>query len=339
VDGGGVLLTRQRNEEASTLAQRADIGGPDRRGPEPFRHEALLYGGFDGFLEGTVPFLRAGADAGDAMLVVVDTTKIDALRETLGTDAPGVTFADMAEVGANPARIIPAWRAFVDAHPERRLRGIGEPISPARSPAELVECQRHEELLNLAFADAAGFSLLCPYDVDALDPGVIELAHHSHALVVSDGAERASSNHLDLDVIAAPFAEPLPDAPDHAHAIAFERDTLAAVRDFVESRALAAGLSAERAGDLVLAVNELATNSVTHGGGQGVLRVWSEPDAVLCEISDSGAVLEPLAGREQPTGGRVGGHGLWLCNQLCDLVQIRAFRGGGVVRLHMYRSR
>jgi anti-sigma regulatory factor (Ser/Thr protein kinase) len=286
-----------------------------------------------------VPFLRAGADGGDAMLVVVNAAKIDALRDILGSDAPGVTFADMAEVGVNPARIIPAWRAFVDAHPDRRLRGIGEPIWASRSSAEVVECQRHEELLNLAFADDAGFSLLCPYDVDALDPAVIELAHQSHSVVVSDGAESSRSNYLDLDVIAAPLAEPLPDAPDHAHAMAFERDSLAAVRALIGSRALAAGLSADRADDLVLAVNELATNSVTHGGGQGILRVWSEPDALICEISDSGAVLEPLAGRERPTGERVGGHGLWLCNQVCDLVQIRAFPGGGVVRVHMYRSR
>jgi anti-sigma regulatory factor (Ser/Thr protein kinase) len=331
------VLTRHQQEESSTLAQRADIGGRERRGREPFRHEALLYDGIDGFVDGTVPFLRAGAIAGDAMLVVVDATKIEVLREALGHEAASVTFADMGEVGANPGRIIPAWRTFVDANPGRQLRGIGEPIWAARSPAELVECQRHEALLNVAFADAAGFSLLCPYDVDALDPEVIEVAHHSHPVVVSDGAQSASSTYLDLDVIAAPFAEPLPDAPEHAHAMAFERDSLAAVRDLVESRALAAGLSDERAGDLVLAVNELATNSVTHGGGQGVLRVWTEPDAVICEISDAGAVLEPLAGRERPTGGRVGGHGLWLCNQVCDLVQIRAFPAGGVVRLHMYR--
>jgi hypothetical protein len=148
----GVRPTNHHTGGPSTLTQRANIGEPDRRGVEPFRHEALLYGGIDGFIEATVPFLRAGADGGDAMLVVVDAAKIDALREILGADAPSVTFADMAEVGANPARIIPAWRAFVDAHPERRLRGIGEPIWSARSSAELVECERHEALLNVVFA-------------------------------------------------------------------------------------------------------------------------------------------------------------------------------------------
>jgi anti-sigma regulatory factor (Ser/Thr protein kinase) len=266
---------------------------------------------------------------------VVDAAKIGHLQEALGRDAQAVTFADMSEVGANPARIIPAWRDFVDEHPRRRLRGIGEPIWAQRSAAELVECQRHEALLNLAFADAERFTLLCPYDVDALEPAVVETAHHSHPVLVHDGARRRSATYFDREAVAAPFAEPLPDPPADADALAFETATLAAVRDLVVARALAAGLSVPRAGDLVLAVNEVATNSVVHGGGQGVLRIWREPGAVLCDISDSGAIVEPLAGRSRPPDGRVGGHGLWLCNQLCDLVQIRAFAGGGVVRLHM----
>jgi anti-sigma regulatory factor (Ser/Thr protein kinase) len=307
-----------------------EAGGP---GSEAFRHEALLYSGTDGFVDGTLPFLRAGVDAGDAMLVVVDAAKIGWLQDALGRDAHAVTFADMSDVGANPARIIPAWRAFVDGNPGRRLRGIGEPIWAQRSAAELVECQRHEALLNLAFADAERFTLLCPYDVDALEPGVIEKAHHSHPILVRDGARRPSTTYL--GAVAAPFAEPLPDPPDDAHALAFDTHTLGAVRDAVTARALSAGLSELRAGDLVLAVNEIATNSVVHGGGQGVLRIWREADAVICEISDSGAIVEPLAGRSRPPEGDVGGHGLWMCNQLCDLVQIRAFAGGGVVRLHM----
>jgi anti-sigma regulatory factor (Ser/Thr protein kinase) len=320
------------------LAQLAITEASGGQPSDTFRHEALLYSGADGFIEGTLPFLRDGARGGDAMLVVVDEAKIERLRDELGADADAVTFADMAAVGSNPARIIPAWRAFVDAHPERRLRGIGEPIWAQRSAAELVECQRHEALLNLAFADAAGFTLLCPYDVAALSPAVIEKAQHSHPVLVSGGAERASAGYLDVEAIAAPFAEPLPDPPQDAHALAFDAGTLGAVRQLVAARATAAGLREPRAGDLVLAVDEVSTNSIVHGGGQGVVRTWCEPDAIICEVSDGGAIVEPLAGREQPPDGTLGGHGLWLCNQLCDLVQVRSFADGGVVRLHMRRS-
>jgi anti-sigma regulatory factor (Ser/Thr protein kinase) len=324
--------------DSKRLAESAITEAPNGRGSAAFRHEALLYSGrSDGFLEGTVPFLRDGARAGDAMLVVIDAEKIERVRNALGPDAQAVDFADMREVGSNPARIIPAWREFVDANPGRRLRGVGEPIWAQRSAAELVECQRHEALVNLAFADAAGFTLLCPYDVDALDPAVVEKAHHSHPVLVQDGADRPSASYLDIDAIAAPFAEPLPEPPAGAHALAFTTGTLGAVRELAAALATAVGVSAQRAGDFVLAVNELATNSVVHGGGQGVLRIWEGGGALICEIADGGAITEPLAGRRRPPDGRVGGHGLWLVNQLCDLVQIRSFADGGVVRLHMRR--
>src|SRR3954465_8060261 len=128
----------------------------------PFRHEALLYAGLDEFLEGLLPFIRGGVAAGEPVLAVLDTGKIAALRAQLNGDADAVHFADMAAVGANPARIIPAWRAFVDEHATdgRPMRGIGEPIYPARGAVELVECHRHEALLNLAFDGTPGFWLV-----------------------------------------------------------------------------------------------------------------------------------------------------------------------------------
>jgi hypothetical protein len=43
-----------------------------------------------------------------------------------------------------------------------------------------------------------------------------------------------------------------------------------------------------------------------------------------------------MAGRERPTSERDGGRGLWMVNQLCDLVQLRSFPDGAAVRLHMY---
>ena len=55
----------------------------------------------------------------------------------------------------------------------------------------------------------------------------------------------------------------------------------------------------------------------------------------MCEVSDNGVIAPPLAGREQPEG--PGGNGLWIANQACDLVQIRSFGGGSVVRLHKRR--
>ena|SRR5436190_2884770 len=308
-------------------------------GSGAFRHEALLYSGHDGFLAGTLPFVRAGVRAGEPVLAMVSPTKIDLLREALSGESDSVHFADMHEVGSNPARIIPAWRQFVDDHGRagRSLRGIGEPIWAERGPAELVECQRHESLLNLAFADGCAMRLLCPYDTDALGGAVITEAHRSHPVIVQDGAERDSECYHGIDVAAAPFVDPLSAPPGDAATLNFTGETLDALRHFVADYAERNGVEEVRRADLVLAVNEVATNSVLHGGGQGTLLVWQEGETLICDLRDSGFFDRPLAGRERPEPGRVGGHGLWLANQLCDLVQVRSFSSGTAVRLHLRR--
>ena len=308
-------------------------------GKGAFRHEALLYSGHDGFLGGTLPFIRAGVRAGEPVLAMVSPTKIDLLREALNGESDGVQFADMHAVGGNPARIIPAWRQFVDDHAAagRSLRGIGEPIWAERSPAELVECHRHESLLNLAFADGCAMRLLCPYDTDALDPAVIAETHRSHPVIAQNGAERESDLYHGVDAVAAPFAHPLSAPPGDAATLAFTIETLDALRHFVAVYAERIGVDDGRRADLVLAVNEVATNSVLHGGGHGTLLVWREGDTLICDLRDSGVFDRPLAGRERPQPGRAGGRGLWLANHVCDLVQVRSFSSGTVVRLHLRR--
>ena len=110
-----------------------------------FRHEALFYANHDRFMQGTTSFIRDGLAADEPALVVVSAEKIEQLQRALEDPNDLVRFADMDAVGTNPARIIPAWRDFVDEHAGvRPFRGIGEPIWAARSPEELVECQRHE---------------------------------------------------------------------------------------------------------------------------------------------------------------------------------------------------
>jgi anti-sigma regulatory factor (Ser/Thr protein kinase) len=304
-----------------------------------YRHEAFLYHGPDEFLAGTAAFVREAVAAGEPILVVLGAAKLDALRRELGPDADGVVFADMAEIGANPARIIPAWAEFVErnAAPGRRLWGIGEPIWAERDTAELTECQRHEALLNVAFADP-DFVLLCPYDTSTLPADVIEEARRSHPYVRADDRSVESASFPGAQALAAPLDEPLPPPPGDATLLAFGGGGIAGLRRFVHRAGVAAGLSADRVADLVLAVNEIATNSVVHGGGAGTLCVWQEPDRVVCEVRDGGRIEDPLVDRRQPSDDPAASRGLWIANQLCELVQVRAFADGGAVRLHMHLS-
>ena len=312
------------------MTSTADVDGA-------FRHEAILYAGQQEFVDRIGAFVREGAEAGEPVLVVVGAHKIRWLRSALADLEPdAVSYEDMAAVGRNPARIIPAWRAFTDGHrSQARLRGVGEPIYPDRSADELVESQRHEALLNLAFATGPGLWLSCPYDTSALPPAVIEEALRTHPLVWDRDPGRPTGAYPGLEAVTKPFDRPLPDPPFPVDAQPFGSQDLYAVRAFVAQSAAAAGLGPLRTHDLVLAASEVVTNSVRHGGGEGAVRVWRDGEVVVCEVRDAGRFDRPLAGRVRPTPDQTSGFGLWLANQVCDLVQIRSFEDGSVVRLHL----
>jgi anti-sigma regulatory factor (Ser/Thr protein kinase) len=298
-----------------------------------YRHEAFLYSGMAEFLSGTLSFARRAVSAGDPILVMVSGAKIDLLRQRLGAEAENLTFADMASVGDNPGRIMAAWAAFVQDHAgAAQLWGIGEPVYPERSPTELAECQLHEALLNVAFDAATPFWLLCPYNLEALTADVIDEAHRTHPFVARGEERRACGAFRPVD-LAAPFGRPVPPRPGGTHHMSFQAGDLRGVRAFVATRAEQAGLDQEAADAMVLAVNEVATNSLSHGGGRGELRAWADGRSLVFEVSDRGHITSPLVGRLRPAAEARNGAGLWVANQLCDLVQIYSSARGTTVRV------
>lgn len=300
-----------------------------------FFHRALVYRDAGEFVAGAVPFLRQGLTVGEPALVAVGPQRTADLREALGADAGAIRFLPIRELGRNPARIIPLWREFVDAAAGRRVRGIGEPVWPGRGAAALEECHRHELLLDHAFAAPPGWSLLCPYDASALDDAVLADVVRTHPHLAGGGEREPRFGPV---AGSECLAGTLPPAPPGVEAFSFDAGALHEVRSRVGHAARRAGLAMGRAADLVAAASELAANSVAHGGGRGRLRTWPQPDALVVEVADTGRLTEPLAGRLRPTLTQGGGRGLWLANQLCDLVQIRSGGAGTTVRLHMAQA-
>jgi anti-sigma regulatory factor (Ser/Thr protein kinase) len=297
-----------------------------------FQHEALIYADAAEYLAGTIPFLRAALEAEEPTLVAVGEAQTDWIAAELGSEASGVRFLDMQEVGRNPALIISLWRDFVDAGGGRSVRGIGEPVWAERSPAALEECRRHEALLNIAFAPAPAWNLLCPYDAASLGDEVLEKVDHSHPCVLHNGGTEQSGS---FDPEPDCFSGELPPPASRPEILDFGRRELSDVRQRAAATAERAGMDPSGVVDLVTATSELAANSVMHGGGSGTLRLWQEGPNLLVEVEDSGRIEEPLVGRLRPGIAREGGRGLWLANQLCDLVQIRSGDSGTAVRLHM----
>jgi anti-sigma regulatory factor (Ser/Thr protein kinase) len=148
-----------------------------------------------------------------------------------------------------------------------------------------------------------------------------------------------SDGYSDPGAVVAAFNEPLPEPVGSPSVLIFDAEDLLEVRQFVAYHADSMGLAAHRVNDLRLAVNELATNSIVHAGGPGVLRVWHDADDgyVVCEIRDSGHLADHLAGRIPPSVTSERGRGLLLVNYLCDLVRIHTNQTQTTIRLYVRR--
>jgi anti-sigma regulatory factor (Ser/Thr protein kinase) len=95
------------------------------------------------------------------------------------------------------------------------------------------------------------------------------------------------------------------------------------------------GLSDDAAEGFVIAVHEVMTNAVRHGGGSGRLRLWADGD-VVCEVSDEGGgfVAMPYVDRvERPQATSAGGMGLWIAQQTTDAMTIESGSSGTTVRM------
>ena len=113
------------------------------------------------------------------------------------------------------------------------------------------------------------------------------------------------------------------------------RSDLSQVRALVHQHAREAGLTEGRANDLVLAVSEVAANTLRHTKSSGTLTVWHDGNEIVCEIRDEGTIADPLVGTRRPAPDALGGHGLWLVRQVCDLVELNSDANGTTVRMHM----
>jgi anti-sigma regulatory factor (Ser/Thr protein kinase) len=301
------------------------------RGSDRFRHEVAFYSGPDDLGRAVLPFIREGVARHEPVLVAMVPEKLAILERELGADAVRVDFVDMSELGANPACIIPEWRRFLDdTRDSGPVRGVGEPAWPGRRAVELDEAGLHEALLNVAFDDGPGWSLLCPYDTSGLPIAVAVEAMRNHPVVHSGAREVRYGGH---EHALERFSSPLPDVPSDALTYRFRGHDIAIVRRLVRDVCREQNLSPARADDLMLAAHELATNSVVHGGGGGEMAIWREQGALVVEISDSGRIDDPLVGRGLVDLESENGRGIWMANQLCELVQVRSGTRGTQVRL------
>ncbi|MEW2356763.1 sensor histidine kinase [Spirillospora sp. NPDC029432] len=291
------------------------------------------------FAAAAVPHLREGLAEGDAVVAVVAPAAERLLRRQLGSAASrSVEFIEAGSWFTGPMDALAAYqdRSRRDWWPVGRLRLLAEPVWTGRSELEVCEWKRHEALLNVAFAGTPTL-LMCAYDAASLPAHVITDAARTHPDVVDDRGPRPSGRYVDPAVFYAECnARPLSAPPRDAAWRRFAAGGLAGLRAFLAAEAERLGLPADRSLPFVLAVNEVATTVIRHGGGRGLLWVWAEGGELLCDVGDpEGRLEDRFLGCFPPRHYKPGETAMWAVRRLCHIVEIRSGPGGTRVRMHL----
>jgi hypothetical protein len=69
-------------------------------------------------------------------------------------------------------------------------------------------------------------------------------------------------------------------------------------------------------------------------GRHGTLRIWTEPERLVCEVTDTGHISDPLAGRRLSSTAHESGNGLRVVHQVCDFVEVRSGSFGTNIRVY-----
>jgi anti-sigma regulatory factor (Ser/Thr protein kinase) len=301
-------------------------------------HSAFLYDSDDDYLATLVPYLCAALDRGHGVVVATSRARMTLLGDGLGDAAADVEFLPHDEWHVRPDRTIAGWARILAASAARghAFTRLVDEIRFGEPPAHRLWV-RYESAMNRVLAGAAA-DRLCPYDTRALPAAVTDTALRTHPCLYDKG-QHPSPGFVEPELLLREVPEPevvttgppaleLPVGPK-----------VAGLREAVRGRAQRDGwLSDDRLEDFVLALSEVTTNGIRHGGGRRRLAIWVTDHAIACEMTDDGGTPPgPLAGYLPPKKGAVGGMGLWLVRQVCDAVHIGAAAGLTRVRFRMDR--
>jgi hypothetical protein len=310
-----------------------------------FTHQAAIYSSDEEFIETAIPFILAGLDSAEPVLVSTTPANLQLIGRALGRQARRVDFAETAYFGRRPIERISLFHRYWRRHARAgatRVRVLAEPVWTGRSNDQITAWQRMEASLNLALADA-GIFMICPYDTRILDPAIIAAARRTHPHNVSGGTTRPCAEYADPHDFARE-CDATPLAPVPADAATFRGETnLGSLRGFVADQACGHGMSAERVALLVLAVGEAATylKGQRRGESPPTVQVWNGFGAVVCELHQPGCrVTDPVLGLRPPDIAPARpGDGMHLAHHLCERLEIRSTDTGCTIRLYSRDNR
>jgi anti-sigma regulatory factor (Ser/Thr protein kinase) len=303
------------------------------------RHTAGFHDSHADLVAQLTPLVVAAAERGEPVAAILRPVTEEALLHALGNGIELVPLALPESTETCSGQTVAAQRA---RELRALTRGGARPITVVAEHISRFDGSdggfwtELDAAMNVALAELP-VTLTCFFPELPLHQSIIEGARRNHDLLLVGGRRLENAEHrtprevLTEQPTSAPIVLRPPDI-----ALTFGAWQLHEVRAAVERAALAADYQPDRAEDVVLAVNEVATNAVEHGGHEAELYLWTD-DALICEVHDHGELSDPLPGLQPPHPADPKGRGVWIARQLCDTLHIWADGSGTHVRMKAAR--
>lgn len=293
---------------------------------------AGFYEGDQGLLPLVVPFVRAGLDADERIVIALGGEHAETARSVLPS-SPEITY--LPDGYARPAGIVSVLLGVLRAHAATssgRMRIVGELAGDSLAPAAWGPWARYEAAVNHLYGPFAA-TAMCAYDTTTVSDRVLADVVATHSDLTGTGGSQP--NHRFQDPIAflknaSAGRDSLESTPPVFESV--DPDP-ALARQWVQAAAQGCAIAPDVLEDLLVGVSEVVTNAQLHGCAPVLLRVWAAPERMVVVVSDRGAGPSfPYAGLV-PVEGRPGGRGLWITHQLCGQVDHLVSADGFAVRL------
>jgi anti-sigma regulatory factor (Ser/Thr protein kinase) len=308
------------------------VGGRRPAGASP--HAALVYDGREQFATDVGRYVRDGLVAGQPVAVALPPDRAAWLREELAGAAGEVDFLDRDALYRRPGAMFARMgRHLADA----ARRGAGGRLVGESGVGTLTDAQRHahmryESVANVHLTPLGG-AMLCLYDAAGTPPETLDHVRSTHPHLWQDGREVRCAGFRE-PAAYVPGAVPPRPGPSGGGVGLSDLAELADARAYVAARAQAHGITGEDLDDLVLAANEVGANALRHGRPPRTVQTFTDDGHFCCRVRDGGPGMRAVfAGYAPPSAEQDSGRGLWLANQLCDIVEIRTGADGTEVTL------
>lgn len=297
-------------------------------------HSTLFYDGSRQYADEVGGVLRDALDQGHRGLVMAPARRVDDLRSALGRDADEVTFVEEAVAYAPQWNLYRVLLDFAASAPGVRTCAVSEQTLTTRTPAEVLDYRRLEAAINIVFAEY-NVDLLCPYDAGTLPPHHLDIARATHDAMRANGAMAPNASYNEPLTVLAGLSTVVPPPRDAITVDCASPADVAGARRLVRSLGADLRLDPDVVADVALAVTEVLTNALLHGGPPTMLHFYEAGPTWVCHVQDGGnEAIDPLTGLVPPAQPADHGYGLWLARQLCSAVDVGTDASGTHVRLH-----